>query len=513
MQPIRDALSRNRPAQSILVGERPYKFNIIPDSFTVRADTFNELIDLRRGFEEIGFRVTELDNEPVSVLRPRTDVDAVLDAIAERNVTLGNVKSKLRQALRDGGPLKKGRRIYDVLQNIDELVRVDINRSMQTYGPESFGLVNKFQDNVILDNTGRLMDLAPLDADDDEKSSPEDMHEAVGTKEAWEEGGRGEGVVYVPFDTSFCRDGVDRIINSWHGEDADSAFSDPGEGHGTMVMMTAVGNKDENGVMNGFAPDADVIPVRITDSEHSIRSDYITEALDWIVSKAKGDPETNYVLNHSYGMPVGKSYLMRGMCRSNNAFLVKSSAHLENLHHFYAGGNEATQYGHRLSGLTNAISAENSLADVVTVGALRADGRGARSYSSHGLGQCSPLGSPKPDFSLRIPRLTPYGRESEEGEGCWHMMDMAVNDIPTSSGGGTSNATPSLAGVACLTLSHKPDLNTAELKQIMKRASTTPRRTHINFLSSLAGGGGHDARFGYGEPHPIDIINEVNNYA
>ena len=160
----------------------------------------------------------------------------------------------------------------------------------------------------------------------------------------------------------------------------------------------------------------------------------------------------------------------------------------------------------RLAGFTSGITGVNSLADVISVGALRYDMADAQRYSSHGRGDCSPISDPKPNCSFPLPQVLYYG-----GEDGYMLKDMSSGYGGSS--GGTSTAAPYTAGVMALLQSRSMKVNdralqTEELKTIIESTAEPPRRTQVNIIPGITDSG-WDARFGWGKINILEALKEV----
>jgi subtilisin family serine protease len=253
-----------------------------------------------------------------------------------------------------------------------------------------------------------------------------------------------------------------------------------------------------------MAPESDVILVRITDNEGQIRSDIITEAWDWISTLEVDQP---VISNHSYGTPLCSGRPKQKFCNSAANDMIRVATSTAGLTGVYAAGNEASYCGRRPSGVTNAITGTNSIQNVFTAGALLTNGRESQQYSSHGRGDCAPIADPKPNVSFPIPMVTYYG--VEDG---WKLKDMSTG--PFGSGGGTSHASPSTAGVITLMQSRAVEesgepMQDEEIKQILEETAEVPHRNQINSFSLLFSKAGYDARFGNGKVNVKEAVSRV----
>lgn len=374
--------------------------------------------------------------------------------------------------------------ITGALREMEGVANVELSFTRNTFGPRNL--------NVDVDALTSFLDVFEEnpDAESEELPTVADVRKRMGVPAAWENA-TGEDVIIAVLDTAFYRGFLegDRVIDTFAGPDADNAYSDPEEGHGTMCAVSAAGNVDDGAPVNGVAPDADLLLARTTNSAGELV--YIEEAWDWLIGHIK-DTDKTVISTHSYGVPLCSGRTM-DLCNSTTTKLVRAANKREDHQAFYAAGNEALYCGHRLGGMTNGIMGPNSDPSSIAVGALRFDLRDAQNYSSHGFGTCSGINNnPKPDVSCMLSSLIPYGTE--------------VKDMSTSRGGsagGTSQATPLTAGVAALVSQITGNAKRSELENILESTARQPRPTQLNVVT------GFDARFGHGQVRADDAVDEA----
>lgn len=374
--------------------------------------------------------------------------------------------------------------ITDAIREVEGVANVELSFSRNTFGPRNL--------NVDVDALSSFLDIfqESPDADSPELPTVKNVRDKMGVPDAWENS-TGEGAIIAIFDTAFCREFLDgpRLIDSFSGADADNAFSDPEEGHGTMCAVSAAGNTEEGAPVNGIAKDADILLARTTNVSGELV--YIEEAWDWLLGHIK-DTDRPIISSHSYGVPLCSGRTM-DLCDATTTKVVRAANKREDHQALFAAGNEALYCGHRLGGMTNGIMGPNSDPSSIAVGALRYDLRDAQNYSSHGFGTCSGVNNnPKPDVSCMLPSLIPYACE--------------VKDMSTSRGGssgGTSEATPLTAGVATLLASITGNAKRESIENILESTARQPRPTQLNLI------GGFDARFGHGQVRADDAVDEA----
>lgn len=494
---------RNKLSSTFAGGPRQYAE--LQDRLIISVDAMNNLQEVRAELGRFGLSTSPLRNVPVIIAEPEDTIADVLDAARDIGDDTSDIRDGIREVARsDEGEttiidatsniLAASRNLLREVQDIEFVDIVEFTESYADFGPQNLRL------NVLLQP-----DIEPAEAQEKEDNL-EDIYEELGIRDAWQET-RGENAIYCVFDTGFAQGLVaeGRIRNTFHAGGTDSAFAS-GEGHGTMCLGAAAASKDEGAPFNGVAPDAEVILVRITDNQGQIRSDIISQAWDWLGSMNLDKP---VVANHSYGTPLCTGRPRASFCDTALNEVIKVISAENDITPVYAAGNEAMQCGHRPSGLTNAITGTNSLAEVITVGALLSNGREAQRYSSHGRGDCAPISDPKPNVSCRLPKFTYYG--TPDG---WKIKDMSTG--PFGSGGGTSHASPTTAGIITLMQSKAAgqsgsdtSLQTEEIKQIIENTAEIPHRTPVNMLGLLVSQKGYDARFGHGEVRVNEALAEV----
>lgn len=492
---------RNRLAVTRAGG--PRQFAELRDRFLVSSENRQQLREVRSELDRLGLDTEELQNADVLVAEPRERIETVLEQV--RDAGMDSVK--FRQGISDIEDAREaGEEIIDTtratvsatrallqeIRSIGGVSLVDFVFTQADYGPENLRFA-----------PGDLPDVDPETAAE-QSGSLEDLNRQMGMPEAWEDT-RGENATVAIFDTGFAEGLIEsgRVVDTFHASSVDSVFA-PAEGHGTMTAGAATASNEGDTPFNGAAPGSDVILVRITNSEGQISGDVIARAWDWLSNRQNSNP---VVANHSYGTPLCSGRPRSRFCQTPLNDVIDVVNEDPMITSVYAAGNEAMQCGHRPSGVTNAVTGTNSLASVITVGALRFDGRDAQRYSSHGRGDCAPIADPKPNVSARLPSKTYYG--VEDG---WKIKDMSIG--VGGSSGGTSHAAPYTAGQLALIQSKAVrdgdgPLETEELKQLIQENATPPRPTQINQFGMVLGQKGYDARFGHGELQINEALSKV----
>lgn len=434
------------------------------------------------------FNTRVLNVADVVIAEPQDRLDGTLDSLTDELDDAQEAVEEIRDGIDESdGAVEAGQRVVSAtdeliskIADIPEVLQADFGESFADYGPENL----------------RMSPFEMQDVDNTEERSGtlQDVIEALDIPKVWNTT-RGENSIVAIFDTAYSPDLISesRIAATFSAEEVDSVYNSP-EGHGTMCAGAAAANSEEGVPMDGVAPNAEVILVRTTGADGQIRSDVIAQAWDWITDQTDGRP---IIANHSYGTPICSSLQRASACESSLNNVIRQAASEPTITPVYAAGNEAMYCGHRLSGITNGITGTNSIAEVVTVGALLTNGQDAQRYSSHGRGDCAPRADPKPNVSFRIPKFTYYG-----GENGFKIKDMSTGAF--GSGGGTSHAAPCTTGALALLQSHAFDvlgepLQTEEIKIKIENHSDPPRPTQVNQTGFFLGPAGWDARFGNGQ--------------
>lgn len=481
----------------------PRQFAELRDRVAVNVGNIDNFSELSMEADRVGARIKTLQNTPVAFIEPQDRIENVLDNLRQ----LREDTTKIRQGIddienaRDAGEevleattatLEATQQFLGNFEALDIVTKANFVKTDADFGPENLRL-SPTEMPTLSAAEGKTRD-----------GNLDDIRTGLNISDVWAVT-RGENAVVAIFDTGYAEDLIDesRMVGTYHDESVDSVYASS-EGHGTMCAGAAAANSEEGVPFDGIAPEAGVILVRITDDQGQIRSDIISEAWDWLINFQTDKP---IIANHSYGTPLCSGRPRTSFCDTVENDVLKVANAEDQITSLYAAGNEAMRCGHRLFGFTNGITGTNSLGEVITVGALLTNGREAQRYSSHGRGDCAPIADPKPNFSARIPKFTYYG-----GEDGWEIKDMSTG--PFGSGGGTSHATPSSAGVVTLLQSAAVDrrggpMETEEVKQILQDTAKPPRRTQINSFGLLIGEKGYDARFGHGEIRPAKAIQRV----
>ncbi|WP_439661553.1 S8 family peptidase [Lentzea sp. HUAS TT2] len=216
-------------------------------------------------------------------------------------------------------------------------------------------------------------------------------------------------------------DGYDFIDNDAVAQDC--------QGHGTHVAGTVAGKT------YGVAKKAKLVGVRVLDCNGSGAWDGIIRGIDWVTANGKKPA----VVNMSLGGSGTNASLENAVKRSIGAGIT----------YVLAGGNS----GQDACNFTPARTPE-----AITVGASdRADKRSIWTAGSSNYGKCLDIWAPGSDI----------------------VSASHSNDTGTRSMGGTSMASPHVAGAAALYLSANPSATPAQVRDALVRAATPNKLTDI----------------------------------
>lgn len=275
----------------------------------------------------------------------------------------------------------------------------------------------------------------------------------VGLEAIHESGLTGKGVTIAVIDSGHHNhpDFQDRL--KFFKDFTRDEFAEPRDpfGHGTGVAGVAVGDGPE---IDGVAPGADLISLRITDPSEAI------EALDWVVKNKERFGID--VVNMSLGdlpmklAPASQDLWAQATQRVIDAGMVTVAA----------AGNEYGKTLHGRKHLNGSINTPGYLPDVITVGGFndnqtRFDLNDDKMFSASSRGPTIPDGHMKPDLlasGVRVWTPSAPGSVMEErrlhGQG--YMLDT-----------GSSMAVPAVAGTAALLLQANPTLSHQQIKEIL----------------------------------------------
>jgi subtilisin family serine protease len=271
--------------------------------------------------------------------------------------------------------------------------------------------------------------------------------------------------VYRPFDLWTQSDRL---------SDGDPTFT-----HGTPCASLAVAIANGQGMV-GVAPNARFMPVSGT--SFSVRAteqmfDYCVQNGADVISCSWGTTDPRYSLNSLKEEAIANA-AKKG--RNGKGCVI-----------LFAGGNEGMDF-------VNFYAAHP---DVICVAACDSKDRYA-SYSNQGMEVtvCAPSNG---DFPLIAARAWWDPGTDARGSGAWkYWADGVDRPGPYKHFGGTSGATPIVAGICALMLSANPNLTAKEVKNILKQTADK-----IGDPSEYTNG--HSRKYGYGRVNADKAVAEA----
>lgn len=254
---------------------------------------------------------------------------------------------------------------------------------------------------------------------------------------------------------------------------------DPGFTHGTPCASLAVAVANGQGMV-GVAPNAKFMPVSGT--SFSVAA---TEQMFSYCSKNGAD-----VISCSWGT-TDKLYSLNSLKEEAIAKAAREGRGGKGCVICFAAGNEGVDY-------VNFYAAHP---DVICVAACDSKDRYA-SYSNQGaeVSVCAPSNG---DWPLLAARAWWDPGTSVRGDGAWKFWADGVNRVgPYKHFGGTSGATPIVAGICALMLSANPNLTAKEVKDILQKTADK-----IGQPSEYVNG--HSRKYGYGRVNADKAVAEA----
>ncbi len=254
---------------------------------------------------------------------------------------------------------------------------------------------------------------------------------------------------------------------------------DPDFTHGTPCASLAVAMANGQGMV-GVAPNAKFMPVSGT--SFSVRAteemfDYCVKSGADVISCSWGTTDTRYTLNSLKEEAIAKA--AREGRKGKGCVIL------------FAAGNEGVDY-------VNFYAAHP---DVICVAACDSKDRYA-SYSNQGaeVSVCAPSNG---DWPLIAARAWWDTGTTVRGEGAFKFWADGVDRVgPYKHFGGTSGATPIVAGICALVLSANLKLTAKEVKEILQQTADK-----IGDASEYKNG--HSRKFGYGRVNADKAVAEA----
>lgn len=274
------------------------------------------------------------------------------------------------------------------------------------------------------------------------------------------------------------KDKVFRPFDLWTQSDR-LTDGDPSFTHGTPCASLALANANGQGMV-GVAPNAKFMP--LSGTSFSVRAtetmfEYCAQNGADIISCSWGTTDSNYSLNSLKEAAISKAATQG---RKGKGCVI-----------CFAAGNEGLDY-------VNFYAAHP---DVICVAACDSKDRYA-SYSNQGMevSVCAPSNG---DWPLLAARAWWDPGTTVRGDGAFKFWaDGLDRQGPYKHFGGTSGATPIVAGICALLLSANPNLTAKEVKQILQQTADK-----IGDPSEYKNG--HSRKFGYGRVNADKAVAEA----
>ena len=246
--------------------------------------------------------------------------------------------------------------------------------------------------------------------------------------------------------------------------------------HGISVAGVAAAYGGNGKGVTGVAPRAGLAGLRIDFPEQT--SAMFADATTWRTDVIK-------VKNHSYG--ISKSYI-----DDPTTVIANRIAAADGCVNIRAAGNDSAN--------ANAKSAQSDRT-AISVAALGADG--TASYYSN-FGACVFVTAPSNGGG---PGITTTDRTGSDGYG-----GITGYDDYTSNFGGTSSASPTVAGVVALILEANPNLDVRGVKHVLAETSTKVDPTNSNWQTNGAGYN-FNPYYGFGLVDATAAVNYAATYS
>lgn len=344
----------------------------------------------------------------------------------------------------------------------------------------------------------------------------------ISASEAWELTRGKREIVVAVFDDGFDLEHPDfigdgKIISPKDYVDGDiRPFPGSRDFHGTPCAGVAIA--EENGIgCVGAAPGCAFMPVRFdlnnsSDDELITIFEYISKNAN-IVSCSWGSIPGNYPLNTLLYEKISELAAIGG--KNGNGLVIVFAAGNQNAP-LNLTVDKPIEFGLRENGrlVRRKVSGEivNGFAahpDVIAVAACTSLNKKA-AYSN--WGKEISIASPSDNFHpITLSRLKGRGITTTDNE--IHGSGFADGSEYTSGFGGTSSATPLVAGVAGLVLSVNPELTPNQVKEILQNTADKIEDTSKDIIlgtnKGTYGENGHSEWFGYGKVNAFRAVLET----
>ena len=258
---------------------------------------------------------------------------------------------------------------------------------------------------------------------------------------------------------------------------ATEARTDDPYGHGTHVAALAAGNgRVQNGAYAGVAPDANLLDLRVLDSQGKGKTSWLLAALDWVAANHRA--HNVRVVNLSLGSPAIESYKTDPVCRA-----VERLYDLDVVVVAAAGNHGKNAAGQKVYG---QIHAPGNSPHAITVGAVNTFGTDTRlddavaTFSSRGPTRSYAVdaaGAPHYDNILK-PELVAPGNKLISAEAYPNTLRVTNTALAAADAAGesqdmmylsgTSMATPLVAGTVALMFEVNPQLTAGMVRTLLQ---------------------------------------------
>ncbi|WP_158602865.1 S8 family peptidase [Jiangella rhizosphaerae] len=268
-------------------------------------------------------------------------------------------------------------------------------------------------------------------------ASLDDSRPQIGVPEAWESGYDGDGVTVAVLDTGYDTGHPDlagQVVGSRSFIEGETVHD--GHGHGTHVASTVAGTgAASDGRYSGVAPGADLLVGKVLDDQGYSYNSEVIDGMEWAVEQGADIVNLSLGSYPSNGQDPQSQALNRLSEESGTLFVV-------------AAGN----YGPGAPTVTSPAAADAALA----VGAVDAEDRMA-DFSSRG---------PRVGDRAIKPEITAPGAAIVAARAGGTEEGVPVGEYYLANGG-TSMASPHVAGVAAMVAQRHPDWTGAQLKDAL----------------------------------------------